>query len=256
MKYALYTLMAMMPLGACTHTTTENPERGGVVTTRSDGTVTQLNDSTFDAATRTGLVLVKFWGPWCGPCRELDPIYEAAAARHRDINFTAVNIDKSKAVPKRFSVQTVPTIVALYNGQVIWKSGGLSAQELEDRIQNTGAQKSDTTIIGTVVSHDVEEPVAGSKYFDTPGHRFVIDADGVRYWIRLTEEEYTKKFPYLKPDAKIIINYRDKIDTPAEWVKEVGLQLDVSELGGPAGDKTAESPFQKFYIPYLWEFGK
>lgn len=65
----------------------------------------------------TGMVLVDFWGPMCGPCLVLKPHLERLAAEHAGrIRFVAVNAEKETTAAERFGVTAVPTIVLFEDG--------------------------------------------------------------------------------------------------------------------------------------------
>mgnify|MGYP000449807680 CR=1 FL=1 len=65
------------------------------------------------------LVLVKFAGAWCPPCRALQPTLEAIARDRDDILVLSVDVDENHALAEQFKVRSVPTLVAFRAGQPI-----------------------------------------------------------------------------------------------------------------------------------------
>ncbi len=63
-------------------------------------------------------VLVDFWAPWCGPCKQLTPILEKSVkAAKGKVKLVKMNIDEHPAIPGQMGIQSIPAVIAFVNGQ-------------------------------------------------------------------------------------------------------------------------------------------
>lgn len=69
----------------------------------------------------TNLVILDFWAEWCGPCKALTPLLEKVAGDYanKGVILAKVNVDENKAIAAQFRVQSIPTVYAVFQGQLV-----------------------------------------------------------------------------------------------------------------------------------------
>ncbi len=80
---------------------------------------TELNQQTFTDFIASGLVLVDFWAPWCGPCRMQLPILDQVAEKIPAVKIGKVNIDENRELAAQYGVETIPYLVLFKDGRKV-----------------------------------------------------------------------------------------------------------------------------------------
>jgi len=170
-------------------------------------------------------VLVDFWAPWCGPCKQLTPVLEKAVRAARGaVKLVKMNIDEHPSIAGQLGIQSIPAVIAFKNGQpvdgfmgavpesqidaFIKKLGGDSAKaELEEALASAsearaaGDAQTASQIYQMVLQHDPESVDAlaglGEILFDSG------DTEGVT--------QLLESVPSAKADAAPIAALRTRI---------------------------------------------
>jgi thioredoxin 1 len=98
-------------------------------------TVELTKESFSDIVGGAALVLIDFWGPRCRLCRMFEPVFKQASQRHPDAVFGKVDAQTHVQLAAMFRVMSLPTLVIMKEGFVIYaRSGTLSVEDLEDLV--------------------------------------------------------------------------------------------------------------------------
>lgn len=96
--------------------------------------ILHLTEENFDAVTGEGRSLVDFWATWCGPCRMQAPILEQLDGElGGSVKVCKVDIDEQPELARRFGVMSIPTLVAIKDGEV--SNMRVGVQSLENLMQ-------------------------------------------------------------------------------------------------------------------------
>ena len=92
--------------------------------------------SPMNAIEENEFVIVDFWAPWCDPCVEFTPTFEAAAKKNKDIIFGMVDIEKDKEIADYFQIKVIPGLLVIRERAGIFAhdDGEVSAKAFDEII--------------------------------------------------------------------------------------------------------------------------
>lgn len=91
--------------------------------------VKEITDAEFAATVKSGITLVDFWAPWCGPCQMMSPILEKLGEDTDFASICKINVDENTATANEYGVQSIPTLIFFKDGKEMQRMVGAQAQQ-------------------------------------------------------------------------------------------------------------------------------
>ncbi|TEA77702.1 thioredoxin [Allopusillimonas ginsengisoli] len=95
-----------------------------------------LDKDSFQSAIEDGQpLIIDFWAPWCGPCRNFAPVFDSAAEQHGDITFAKVNTEEQQELAAALNIRSIPTLMVFREQVLLFsQAGALSSSQLDELI--------------------------------------------------------------------------------------------------------------------------
>ena len=117
-------------------------------------------------ASRETPIIVDFWATWCGPCKTLGPMLEAAVmAAKGKVRMVKVDVDKAQRIAAQLRIQSIPTVYAFWQGQPVdGFQGAVPASELKAFVEKVAALAGDGGLVEAIAA--AEEMLAEGAAVD------------------------------------------------------------------------------------------
>ena len=102
--------------------------------------VNEIKDQDFDQEVlKSSLpVVVDFWAPRCGPCRQMAPVLDKLSEEYKGkLKFCKINVDENHDTASKYHVMSIPTLIFFKKGELVEQTvGGVSEKTLRSKIQD------------------------------------------------------------------------------------------------------------------------
>lgn len=126
------------PGGAARPPAATTPDAGAAEAIR-DTTTAQFQADVIQAS-RQRTVLVDFWAPWCGPCKQLTPVLEKVVRESGGaVSLVKMNIDEHPSIPGQLGIQSIPAVIAFRDGKPVdGFMGAIPESQIREFIERVG----------------------------------------------------------------------------------------------------------------------
>lgn len=97
--------------------------------------VVEMTSSNIEATINNNkIVVIDFWAPWCGPCKQFGPIFEESSTKNPDIVHAKVNTDVEQEIAGSFEIKSIPTVAIFKEQTLIFQEAGSLPEEALEQI--------------------------------------------------------------------------------------------------------------------------
>lgn len=100
-----------------------------------DSKVIHLDDKNFSNTVKSGLILVDFWAPWCGPCKVVGPIVADLANKYEGkAKVGKLNVDENQATASKYGIRSIPTLILFKDGKPVEQLVGVRPKQALEKL--------------------------------------------------------------------------------------------------------------------------
>jgi len=159
----------------------KGPAPGGAVDAAiKDGSTATFMTDVIDASAQAAIV-VDFWAPWCGPCKQLGPALEKAVKDSKGaVRLVKINVDENPELAQQMRIQSIPAVYAFKDGRPVdGFVGALPEAQVKQFVQRLGA------LAGDAAASPIADALALAKEANTAGDT----ARAVNIWTQVLQHE-------------------------------------------------------------------